>query len=232
MKNRFKTISGLLLLAAVVILFVLLFPLIQSLDKPEEIKEYVDSFGAGGFFLLLLVQIFQIIVAVIPGEVVEFLAGTVYGSIGGLLFCLLGIAIGQLIVFAAVRYFGKGLVEKAAGSKTVKRFKFLHNEKRLKTVIFLLFFIPGTPKDLLTYFVPLTQIKPFDFIALTLVARIPSVVTSTYAGDAFAESNIGMMILSYVVILVLFAGGYWWYSNWNRSRRNNEEVLIDKENEG
>ena len=225
MKNRFKTISGLLLIAAVIILFALLFPIISSLDNPEEFKEYLDSFGVMGFFLLLLVQVFQIIVAVIPGEVVEFLAGTVYGWLGGLFFCLLGIAIGQLIVFSAVRYFGKGLVEKAAGSKAMTKFKFLHNENRLKTVIFLLFFIPGTPKDLLTYFVPLTKIKPFDFIVITLVARIPSILTSTFAGDAFAESDIGMMIGAYAVILLLFTAGYVWYSRWNAAHKENDTEL-------
>lgn len=219
MKNKFKLISGLLLIAALAILFVLLFPMIKSLDNPKEFNEYLESFGAMGFFLLLTVQVFQIIVAVIPGEVVEFLAGTVYGWFGGMMFCLLGITIGQLIVFSAVRFFGKSLVEKAAGSKTMHKFKFLHNEKRLKTVIFLLFLIPGTPKDLLTYFVPLTKIKLLDFMILTVFARIPSVVTSTYAGDAFAESDIGMMICAYAVIFVLFIIGYRYYSKWSSGQK-------------
>jgi len=215
MKNKFKIMSAVLFVAAIIMLAVIVVPLLGSLKEPEQFKEYVDSFGAMGFVLLLFVQIFQIIVAVIPGEVVEFLAGTVYGWFGGLCFCLLGIAVGQFIVFTAVRYFGKGLVEKAAGSKAMKRFKFLNNEKRLKTVIFLLFFIPGTPKDLLTYFVPLTKIKLSDFLVLTIFARIPSVVTSTFAGDAFAESDILTVVCAYAVILVLFLAGYSWYSKWN-----------------
>ncbi len=224
-KNKFKLFSGILFVTALVMLLVILFPMIKSLENPDEFSEYLDSFGAMGFLLLLLVQIFQIIVALIPGELVEFIAGTVYGWFGGLVFCMFGIALGEFIVFTAVRYFGKNLVERAAGSKLMKKFKFMHNEKRLKTVIFLLFFVPGTPKDLLTYFVPLTKIKLVDFLVVSLVARIPSVVTSTYAGDAFAESNIALMIVAYAFILVLFVVGYTCYSKWSLKHNKDTEQI-------
>ena len=225
MKNKFKLFSGILFVTALVMLLVILFPMIKSMENPDEFREYLDSFGAMGFLLLQLVQIFQIIVAMIPGELVEFIAGTVYGWFGGLVFCMVGIAVGEFIVFTAVRYFGKNLVEKAAGSKLMKKFKFMHNEKRLKTVIFLLFFVPGTPKDLLTYFVPLTKIKLVDFLVVSLVARIPSVVTSTYAGDAFAESNIALMIAAYAFILVLFIVGYTCYSKWSLKHNKDTEHI-------
>ena len=56
-------------------------------------------------------------------------------------------------------------------------------------LIFILFFIPGTPKDLLTYVAGLTQIKLFPYILITSIAKIPSVITSTIGGDAFGEKK-------------------------------------------
>ena len=219
MKNdKYKLVVGILLAIGVVILCLLLMPVLKTVNDPEKFKAYVDSFGIGGFAMLFVVQILQVVVALIPGEVVEFFAGSVYGWFGGMLFCLAGIAVGEAAVFSAVRFFGKSLAEKVAGNKTLNKFKFLQNEKRLKTVIFILFCIPGTPKDLLTYFVPLTKIKMVDFLIITLVARVPSIVTSTYAGLAYAERNFGTVALIYCVTTVLFACGYTLYSRWSNHK--------------
>ena len=72
---------------------------------------------------------------------------------------------------------------------------------------------------------PLTKIKLVDFLVVSLVARIPSVVTSTYAGDAFAESNIALMIAAYAFILVLFIVGYTCYSKWSLKHNKDTEHI-------
>ena len=47
---------------------------------------------------------------------------------------------------------------------------------------FVLMTIPGTPKDLLTYFVGLTDMKLGTFLLISLVGRLPSVLSSTVGG--------------------------------------------------
>lgn len=66
---------------------------------------------------------------------------------------------------------------------------FLKKEKNLELIIFIIFFIPGTPKDLLTYIAPFTRIKLKTFLLLTTFARIPSVITSTIGGNALSNQN-------------------------------------------
>ena len=85
----------------------------------------------------------------------------------------------------------------------MEKLKFLQDDKKLKFVIFFLFFIPGTPKDMITYIVPFTKIGLKDFILLTLIARIPSVVSSTYAGEALMENDIVTLVIAYGVIAVM-----------------------------
>ena len=137
------------------------------------------------------------------GEVVEFMAGCMYGWLGGLLLCLVGVAVGQTIIFGLVKWLGKDFVEAAAGSKAMDKLKFLKDEKKLRLIIFFLFFIPGTPKDMITYIVPFTKIKLRDFIVPTLIARIPSIVSSTYAGEALVENDYKTLIIAYGAILIV-----------------------------
>ena len=75
------------------------------------------------------------------------------------------------------------------------------------TLIFLLFFIPGTPKDLLTYFVGLTDIRLQTFLILSMVARIPSVVSSTFGGHLLGEERyLGAVILYGITGLLSLLG--------------------------
>ena len=199
-KSTFNIISALVFIISIIILASVTVPLLTSYQKPAEFKEYIESLGVAGFLLMFLVQVSQIIVALIPGELVEFVAGALYGCIGGLIFCMTGIIVGQTIIFKTVRFLGRNFVEKVAGSKLINRFKFLQDEKKLKSIIFFLFFIPGTPKDMLTYIVPLTKINLRDFIITTALARIPSLISSTLAGSAFSRSNLLVFIITYAVI--------------------------------
>lgn len=207
MKKKFRMATTIIYIIAMVLLTLIAIPLIKSYNNPDEFISVIDGFGVFGFIVMLFIQISQVIVALIPGEIVEFVAGTLYGWFGGLVFCLLGIAVGQCIVFIAVRFLGETLVERAAGSKAMTKYKFLRDEKRLKTVIFILYFLPGTPKDLLTYVVPLTKITLRDFLVISVLARIPSVVSSTLGGAAFAEKDYISLAVIYGIILIISIGG-------------------------
>ena len=78
----------------------------------------------------------------------------------------------------------------------INELRFLNTERKRNLLIFLVFFIPGTPKDLLTYFVGLTDIRLRTFLLLSLVARIPSVITSTFGGHLLGQERyIGAVIL-------------------------------------
>lgn len=216
MKKAYKYISIIIFFAAMAILTLIAIPFIQSFREPEQFKAFIDKFGILGIFMMLFIQIAQIVVALIPGELIEFVAGSMYGWLGGLLLCLAGIAIGQTIIFKLVRTFGKEFVEAAAGSKAMNRIKFLKDERKLKRVIFLLFFVPGTPKDLLTYGVPFTSMNLKEFIILTLIARIPSVVSSTFAGDAFVENKFKTLLITYGIITVVSIIGIGFYKLYER----------------
>ena len=159
------------------------------------LEEKIEALGIVGVLIMLFIQILQVFVAFIPGEPVEILMGVMYGTVGGLLLSLLGCAIGSSLVFLAMRKFGQPLFEFFFEKKQLDRFAFLKNSKKLELFTFILFLIPGTPKDLLTYFAPLTSIDFKIFLIITIFARIPSIITSTYAGSSILEGNIIKTVL-------------------------------------
>ncbi|MBQ4518855.1 MAG: TVP38/TMEM64 family protein [Clostridia bacterium] len=223
-KQTIKILSFIIFLLAMAIITLVMLPLIQSYQNPEVFKALIESFGSWGIPMMLFIQVFQVVVALIPGEVVETLAGVIYGTFGGFLFCMMGIAVGQIIIFGLVRSFGKDFVEKVAGSKSVQNFSFLRDERKLKTVIFFLFFIPGTPKDLITYMAPMTKINLKDFLIITLIARIPSVLSSTYGGSTFIERNLLKTAIVYSVIGMFSIVGILLYRFWDKKQTEKRNI--------
>ncbi len=201
LSTTLKIIAMILILAALIALCAWLIPIVLSLREPENqlrFQDFIESLGVLGVFAMLVLQVAQIIIAVIPGEPIEILMGLMYGTFGGLVLTLLGIALGQTIVFFAVKKFGIKLAEKFVDVKKFESLSFLNTTEKRDSLIFLLFFIPGTPKDVLTYFAPFTGIGFRRFIIISTLARIPSVVSSTWAGATISDG-------SFIKTLIIFA---------------------------
>lgn len=175
--------------------------------SPEEFKAFVESYGWKGRFVALGIQVLQVVVSLIPGEVVEVGIGYTFGAIEGTLLCMAGVAIASSLVFLLVKRLGIRLVEFFISREKINELRFINSEKKLKRLIFILFFIPGTPKDLLTYFAGLTRIKLHEFLIISLIARIPSLVTSTIGGNLIQkESYWGAVWLFLITGAVSLAG--------------------------
>ena len=119
------------------------------------------------------------------------------------IFCLLGALLGSVTVFLFVKKFGMRFVALFVSEEKIRSLKFLQNEKRLNLIAYILFLIPGTPKDVMTYIVGLTPMKLSFWIFITLTARIPSVITSTIGGDALGTQNYLFAVIVFAATAVL-----------------------------
>ena len=187
-------------------------PMVRMLSQPDgqqQFQLWIDSLGFWGWFVLLGIQVLQIIVAFIPGEPVEIVSGMLYGAVGGFLTCELGILIGSVSIFYAVRAFGRPLIPAFIPEEKLASYSFLHNAQKLERLTFILFFLPGTPKDVLTYVAGLTPISPLKFLAIATFARIPSVFSSTWAGATMVDGNWKMTALIFLVTGAVSLLGIW-----------------------
>ena len=145
-------------LGLIVLGSVLLGPkILEAAKDPDKFKERLGGSGIKSYLIFIAIQFVQIIFAFIPGEFIEVGAGYVYGSIKGLILCLIGAFLATAVIFGLTRIFGKRFTEMIIGKKDLKKLKFLHDDKKLELIFALLYFIPGAPKDLLTYFAGVTN---------------------------------------------------------------------------
>lgn len=192
----------------VIVVTILLWPLIGKLAEPEgqqAFRDWVDSVGLAGWLIVLGIQILQIIVAFIPGEPVEILAGVLFGTWGGLLLCLMGSVLATTAVFAITRKCGLPLLYRLYDKDKVDNFKFFKDSQKVETAAFILFLIPGTPKDMLTYVAGVSKIKMSHFLIITTFARIPSIITGTIAGDVLLDDwklALGIFVLTGIIVII------------------------------
>ena len=199
--------------AVMVVAVVLLWPLIGEIFTEggiERVTRDVREAGPAGFLILLAVQFLQIVVAFIPGEVVQIAAGMIYGPWLGALIIFVGCVISSSFVFVLVHKLGMPFVQAMVPERAMGKFRAFERTGKLNVLVFILFLIPGLPKDVFTYLVPLTDMRLGTFVLLSNVGRLPGIVLSTYAAAGlvsgnYLESAVIFGITALVAIVALLA---------------------------
>lgn len=215
----FAIIVALLFIAAVG--YLVGKPMVEFVREPERFRAWVDSSGFVSRVIFVGMVIFQLIIALIPGEPLEMGAGYAFGAVEGTILCIIGCVIGSALVFLFVRRFGVKLVEVFFPREKIRSLRFLQDSRRLDLLTFIVFFIPGTPKDLLSYFIGLTDMKLGTWLFITAVARIPSIVTSTVTGDALGLKDYQFALIAFGVTLALSLVGILVYRRLSARRHPN-----------
>lgn len=198
-------------------------PIIRFAEDPEQFRAWVDASGIWGRVAFVGMVVLQVLVAFIPGEPIELAAGYAFGFWEGSLLSLAGFLIGSWIVFALVRRFGVKLVEVFFDKKKLDEIKFLQNPKKTKVISFILMVIPGTPKDMLSYFAGLTKLTTLEWLTIVAIGRIPSLVTSTLTGAAAGEKNYLLTGITLAVTLAISAAGIVYYRHICKQEKESNE---------
>ncbi len=193
-------------------------PMVEFVSNPQQFRHWVDDGGIWGKLAFILMVMFQVVIAFVPGEPLEIGAGYAFGAVEGSLLCLIGITLGSLIVLGLVRKFGVKLVEVFFTFEKIKSAKFMQNKKKLALITFLMFFLPGTPKDLLTYLLGLTEIDNKRVLLIVSVARIPSIITSTIGGSFLGTKKYTVAIIVFGVTALISLIGWLIYNRINSRR--------------
>lgn len=196
-------------------------PMIRFVSEPEKFRAWVDEGGFFGKLAFIFMTAFQVVIAFVPGEPLEIGGGYAFGAVEGTVLAVIGITLGSLAVFFLVRRFGVKLVEIFFSREKINELKFLKNTRQRNILIFIVFFLPGTPKDLLTYFAGLTDIKFTHFLLLASVARLPSVITSTLGGNALGAEEYRSAIIVFAVTVAISGAGLLIYRLIRKKRNKN-----------
>ncbi|OPY02161.1 MAG: TVP38/TMEM64 family inner membrane protein YdjZ [Syntrophorhabdus sp. PtaB.Bin047] len=178
----------------------------------KKLRLFILSFGPFAAIVFIMIQCLQVVFAPVPGEITGFVGGLIFGNTWGAILSTIGLTLGSLGAFAISRMLGLRFVEKVVKKAYIDKFNFFVTHKGLN-VSFILFLIPGFPKDSLCYLLGLTRIRLIDFIIMNVFGRLPGTLMLTMQGTAVYSQQYRLFFvllsLSIVLTFVLYlARGY------------------------
>lgn len=210
--KKYKLILDIILIAAFLAITAYVtvkygLQLTKLAQNPDEFKELLNSYGWKGILVFMGIQVLQVVVAAIPGEFVQIAGGYIYGTWMGTFYSLAGIVTGSVLVFFVARFLGYRLVKLVVSPEHLAKLNFMINSRKSETAMFILFLIPGMPKDILTYISGITPLKPLRFFSIIMLARFPALLASSYIGSNTQKGNYGIAIALSAAALILFTAG-------------------------
>lgn len=206
---RRRVIAGALALA--VIIAVLCWEYVPGviawLADAQAVRAFVADHAILSRVAMLSINMVQVLLAFLPGEPVELASGYAFGFWEGTALCLVASGLATSLIYWGVRRWGWSLVGLFFDRSMLDRFAWLKDAQRLEFMMLTVFLIPGTPKDFLTYFAGLTEMRFVPVVLIATFGRIPSIVTSTIAASAVGDGNWVVAALALAVSLALLLAG-------------------------
>ncbi len=179
----------LVIVATVVLAIVFRTEIWQIFSSSENVRNAVEGWGIAAPLAFIGLQFIQVVVFVIPGEVPQIAGGYLFGMWRGALYSVIGILLGSSFNFLLARIFGVPFVRTLFKEQRLKRFDAISKSPRAQIAFFLLFVIPGIPKDVLCYVAGLSTMRYAAFAVVSMVGRLPGILGSAGVGGAAAANR-------------------------------------------
>lgn len=184
--------------------------IVRLFSSPDELRDWVRSWGWKAPFAFVALQFFQVVVFFVPGEIPQIAGGYLFGLFRGSVLSSFGILLGSTFNFYLARIFGFPFVMRLFGRERVKRFEAFLSSRGVVGAFFLLFVVPGIPKDFLCYLAGLADFRFPAFMVISFVGRLPGILGSSLIGNAAAERRwVFAGILVAAAVLFFIAGLRW-----------------------
>ncbi len=215
-KNTWKRVLGyaILILGLCILLYyyreayLQIRKFIRFFAKRESVLAFVASYGPYAPIVFMGIQVLQVLVAPIPGELTGFVGGYFFGIGEGFLFSTIGLTTGSWIAFLISRRFGLPFVRRFVAKEMMDKFDYLMEHKGA-FFSFIFFLIPGLPKDYFCYLLGLSPMHVMTFLVISTVGRIPGTLVLTLQGQAVRSEEyrvffvvLGLALVALVVTLI------------------------------
>jgi uncharacterized membrane protein YdjX (TVP38/TMEM64 family) len=188
-----------LILAGVFLFFY--YDLYSFFVSKKKIVHFVNSFGPLSVVIFIGLQIVQVLVAPIPGELNGFIGGYLYGPVLGTIYSTIGLTIGSWLAFLLARWLGMPFVEKIINPKIIQKYDYFMEHRGIP-ITFILFLIPGFPKDALSYIIGLSHMRMTTFLILCTAGRLMGTIMLSVSGS-YARNNQNAAMLAILGISAL-----------------------------
>jgi uncharacterized membrane protein YdjX (TVP38/TMEM64 family) len=175
----------------------------------EWLRAAVESCGWAAPFVFIGIQIAQVIAAPVPGEATGFIGGYIFGTLTGFIYSTIGLTIGSLINFGIGRMLGERFVRRLVSNERFQRIDRLINRQGV-IALFIMFAIPGFPKDYLCLALGLSTLPMKLFALMACIGRMPGTLMLSLQGAALYDRSYGLLagVASACLVLILLAYRY------------------------
>ena len=176
---------------------------ITGFKSVDDVTVFLAKYEAASSFIYIGLQIAQVIISIIPAQFFNLASGYIFGFMYGYLLSIAGVTAGTAVTFFLARVLGKDAIYLLFGEKKITKYITDLNSRRALFIIFVIYLIPGLPKDLMGYAVGLSRIKFLPFLALSLIGRTPAMMTTIMAGSMLDKGNYtGVIALSVIAAVI------------------------------
>lgn len=183
------------------------YELWQFFSDKNQIISFIEKYKTLSVFVFIGLQILQVTIAFIPGEVTGFIGGYLFGITLGTLYSTIGLTLGSLLAFNLARFFGRPLVLLLVNRKYLEKFDYLMTH-RGTAVSAILFLMPGFPKDYLCYILGLSNMRLRVFFIISTFGRLISTYLLSVAGtlirNEYYKSFITLVVFVGIIILIMY----------------------------
>ena len=180
--------------------------MIDLLTSKNRLLQFIKENRTHAATIFIGLQIVQVVAAPLPGEVTGFAGGILFGPVWGVVYSTIGLTIGSWLAFMLARWLGRPIVERLVRRETIERYDYVMKHKGL-LLAFLLFLIPGFPKDILCYILGLGHMNQRDFLIVSASGRLLGTVLLTMGGTFFRDAHYAALftVVGISLLIVLLA---------------------------
>lgn len=193
-------------------------------SSSDKLSKFLQALGPYSPAVFVLFQVLQVVAAPFPGELTGVVGGYVYGETMGFLLSTVGLTIGSWVAFELASILGRPFVERFVSQEVLHRFNFLTTNTGA-AICFLLFLIPGFPKDYLSYLLGLSRMKLSTFLIVSAIGRIPGTYLLTIQGAKFRNQEyhtvaiVAAICAAILLVAYLYRNQiYQWIKHWHHER--------------
>ncbi len=197
----------LLLLGSLVLIGYLLYAsgFVNLFLSKEHLLDFINRHHPYAAMIFIGLQAAQVVIAPVPGELSGFAGGLIFGPVWGVVFSTIGLTLGSWLAFTLARILGRPLVERVVKAETIARYDYVMQHKG-RLLAFIMFLIPGFPKDYLCYMLGVGHMRMRDFLVIVTIGRMLGTSLLTLAGSYFESQRYGpLFVIIGLSLLLLLA---------------------------
>lgn len=208
-KDIIKFVFFIVFLISIITCGIIFYPKIKETINFDNIRNFVGENKILSVFSFIILQILQVVIFIIPGDVINATGGFVFNLVVGSILSFVGVVLGSIIAFYISRYLGYNFINRFIKKEKIDKLVSFMESNTGFISLFVFCNLPFVPKDVLMYGAGLTPLKPFKTLSIYCLSRIPGIIIwNSMGANLYNQSILGIIItlaalLAFLLLIII-----------------------------